>query len=104
MRETIIKARDMETKVSYLIPTQILRGEWFYVEKIHAPKNSRHITICGLDEKERELTLTIEGDLEVMVSVGYCDICDTQAPYLANTGGNILVCDTCTFTNERESR
>ena len=99
MRETIIKARDMETKVSYLI-----HGEWVYVEKLHIPKYSRHITLCGWDEQESELTLTISQDMEIMVSVGYCDICDTQAPYLSNTGGNIMVCDTCTFTNDRESK
>ena len=98
MRETIVKAKDMELKVSYLI-----HGEWVYVEKIHSPKYARHITISGLDEREKQISLTVSQDLEVMVSVGYCDICDTQAPYLANTGGNIMVCDPCTFTNERES-
>ena len=30
MRDTIIKARDIETKVSYLI-----HGEWIYIEQVH---------------------------------------------------------------------
>ena len=34
MRDTIIKVRDIETKVSYLI-----HGEWIYRESVHICRN-----------------------------------------------------------------
>jgi hypothetical protein len=99
---TIIKAVDAEPKNVYLT-----KQGWVYVESVRTGihnGNLNFVVLDGITEDEEEITLILVYDYELMVSVGYCDVCNTHSPYLANTGGNLMVCDACTFINERESK
>ena len=89
---TIIKAIDAEPKNVYLT-----KQGWVYVESVRYNEISNFVVLDGISENEEEITLIVVNDYELMISVGYCDICDTHSPYLANTGGNVMVCDPCSL-------